>query len=439
MKRFISILILIFCYAAAISQCGPPQKVGSNYQFKAAGADTVQRLPNGLPSLPCWLSAGDIFYSGTDSNVYIWTGTQALPVDRPALPLQGVQWNHGGHFAADTTFKFDTLGQTVYSSNQVIGKASPGQFAKTLLTQRLYDSSWVTLQHYPTLQIFGDFYRGLDQTFINTDGQRDASLFDCYNCNAPGAPVATGEIEMDRTIESHFVPTGSVEIYDQFVYPNGDRVRPFGYLQPYASADGNELLMHFDQNNFFDERGGINLFSFRNDGHFRMIGKIPECTLGLNDSATGAGIFVVVHSDVNLGTQISSASDATHFAPTSVYWGLNVQGSLNEAVWSIETAASPTTYNMSQDTTNYLVDPTALLPSFAYILPGLARDGQVIDIYAGGQIGSGTVVTSFSVVANVGFGQTLISNVSLSSITLSAGQHFRLKFQALNSRWYNSN
>lgn len=76
------VALLFLCGAGAcMAQCIPPQMIGSNYQFKAAGGDTAVRLPRNVNHVSvCWLTPGSIGYNVPDSMVYKWTGFQWLPI-----------------------------------------------------------------------------------------------------------------------------------------------------------------------------------------------------------------------------------------------------------------------------------------------------------------------------------------------------------------------
>lgn len=81
MFRLLLSALLVLLALAGFTQVPPPQKVNSNYQFKAAGADSAQRLPKRKATI-AWLDSGAVAYSIPDSNIIVWTGTEWIYINR---------------------------------------------------------------------------------------------------------------------------------------------------------------------------------------------------------------------------------------------------------------------------------------------------------------------------------------------------------------------
>lgn len=82
MFRLLLSALLILLAMAGFSQVPPPQKINSNYQFRAVGGDSALRPPKQLATQIGWLDSGSLYYHIQDSSLYLWTGTEGIPVIR---------------------------------------------------------------------------------------------------------------------------------------------------------------------------------------------------------------------------------------------------------------------------------------------------------------------------------------------------------------------
>lgn len=107
-ERFLEVAAIIAGLLCALHvQAQPPQHVNQNYQFKAAGADSAQRIPKVKTANPNYLDTGAIEYNVPDSGYYEWTGSQWLRVTGAAL-TRIFGKNHISIAGSDTAV-FDTL------------------------------------------------------------------------------------------------------------------------------------------------------------------------------------------------------------------------------------------------------------------------------------------------------------------------------------------
>lgn len=103
----------------AVAHCQPPQKVGSNYQFKSMGADSGGvRLPKyqTLPATPTlnFIDTGAVAYRKSDSTWWGWTGNIWIPLGKLPTAGQGIfvngssvrssmNWFNVTEYGADST------------------------------------------------------------------------------------------------------------------------------------------------------------------------------------------------------------------------------------------------------------------------------------------------------------------------------------------------
>lgn len=83
----------------------------------------------------------------------------------------------------------------------------------------------------------------------------------------------------------------------------------------------------------------------------------------------------------------------------------------------------------------YLIDPASTLSTYAATFPASPTDGQIVIFAFGGTITSGPVVTSFTLVMNLGQGY-IDSTFPLSATTVTADNTYEYRWVAANSKWH---
>jgi hypothetical protein len=77
------------------------------------------------------------------------------------------------------------------------------------------------------------------------------------------------------------------------------------------------------------------------------------------------------------------------------------------------------------------VNPASTLATLTITLPSTPVNGQEVKISFGGTLTAGTVVTSLSIIGNVG--QTILGSSSITSA--SAGDGYVFKYQSSSNLW----
>lgn len=119
----------------------------------------------------------------------------------------------------------------------------------------------------------------------------------------------------------------------------------------------------------------------------------------------------------------------TGAAWVSVGTGSGVSG---VALDDIQTHTSGATVTVSNGKNVLYVDPGSTLAALTITLPATAHNGNEIQIYFGGTLTSGTVVTSLTISGNTG--QSIIQATTPSSV--DAGEAIVYKYRASTSTWY---
>ena len=139
--------------------------------------------------------------------------------------------------------------------------------------------------------------------------------------------------------------------------------------------------------------------------------------------ATGTGFSINVFPN---GATVNLYSDGTNWLIRSVQYSLTV---LVSGGWQV--SASTTASTISNNVTNYLINPASLIATYTLTLPSNPIDAQVVKVHFGGTITSGAVITSLTVSPNSG--QTITG----SSITTAAvSSCYIYTYNAALASWY---
>lgn len=228
---FISIISFLI-YHRCHAQNNPPQKINADYQFKGVGADSVMRPPKRMSSYN--LDSGAIAYNGPDSSYYRWTGHQWLRVNGtatvPGNPLASVQFNSGGVFRGNASFKVDTVHKVLLADSLTWFYSNIANDPSVTRRIQIHTTQGDTATG---TRPYGQFWHTLDQGFTNADGQIDAVYQWGYNQTGAGGNVNTNEASAHYAIESHFQPGGigfgQMEMHLETKAKNGNVDRLFSY------------------------------------------------------------------------------------------------------------------------------------------------------------------------------------------------------------------
>lgn len=168
-------------------------------------------------------------------------------------------------------------------------------------------------------------------------------------------------------------------------------------------------------------------------------------TLDSMQAATGRGFRVNFGSDA--GWDLPVRDSATGFwtripkgtvgqglimlGSGGIGWG-TVSGSGSALVVQRITGGSSGTVTGSNYL--YLIDPASFIAAYTATMPASPVDGQIVIFFFGGTITAGTVVTSFSIVANSG--QAIIDNTPATAVSVTPDNSFKYYWVAANSKWY---
>lgn len=309
-KRIIAVLAALLASAClAFGQCPPPQKVNSNYQFKAAGADTAQRLPKERASV-CYLDSGAVEYNVPDSTTYQWTGSEWIPLrgagGSPSPPDSAVQYDSAGHFSATKSLYWKRTNKALWADSL---DGYELQFAQQNPNDRIifhdlqFDTAVVTPNTY------GLFRHTLDQSFVNPDGQVDVVYQFGYNQNGGGGTVNPNEAEFHQAMESHFqqagIGDGQFELHWQSKAKNGNIDRQFSMEIQKDNGQTNSFWSVDSQDWFGTAQSGLTTtpyWAIVETGQGSLFGSaaqfsISNPTTGYN----GLSITPVSNGQVNIG------------------------------------------------------------------------------------------------------------------------------------------
>lgn len=219
MKKLFLLTLSIGVLGILVAQ--PPQKVNSNYQFKAAGADSAIRLPLRHASNPDFRAPGMVWYNDALNSLF-WSQTGATNDSstfngNPGAPVTSIQTNFGGVFHGFAQLTYDSV-------HHVLITDSLHNRFQTFTP----DSDFAFRQHYANVTGPG-FWTTMEEDFNdNPDGKADNVLgYGCYNLAADGVRVDNHYPGMGWFQESHFQASGSkqTELHYDFVDSSGRNTR----------------------------------------------------------------------------------------------------------------------------------------------------------------------------------------------------------------------
>lgn len=186
--------------------------------------------------------------SATPDQVLKWNGTQWAPgTDATggggAQTLQQVLTTGAtltqANVINNSVGQLSILGRNIRVDTLVNGSGQPkGQSLQTYRTTGLggFLQSIVTTQGDTVTgnRPYGNYYSTIDNSFVNSDGQRDAVWHYGYNSNGGGGKVNPNEAEVHWAIESHYIgggtsPTGDFEVHLESTAKNGNKNRHMSY------------------------------------------------------------------------------------------------------------------------------------------------------------------------------------------------------------------
>lgn len=313
--KYAIIAFLISLSALCSAQSSPPQKVGANYQFKAAGADSAQRLPLRHSIDPNYRAPGMIWFNQTQGIIY-WstTGTDSATFNgSPSPPLQSVQTNQGNQFKGFATFVYDSV-------HHILIVDTSRQIRLTIDGDTSHHNN--ILEHFTVVRGPG-FYTSLNQDFRdNPDGFPDNVLgYGAYNLNGDGQRLDPNYPGMGWFQESHFQASGSkqMELHLVFVDSSGRTRRLFSILPNELSGNGTSYYTINDMGWKSDASGEAGYFNISEQGidnirahaiQFRLIdtiGNWGQLLIETND----AGVVSISNETSNATSQIQYNTDVT--------------------------------------------------------------------------------------------------------------------------------
>lgn len=101
----------------------------------------------------------------------------------------------------------------------------------------------------------------------------------------------------------------------------------------------------------------------------------------------------------------------------------------------VQTHTSGATITVTNSVNVFYVNPASTLAALTITLPATASTNKEISIFFGGDVTSGTVVTSLTISPNTG--HSILQSTTPS--TAEAGECIRYKFNSTNSKWYRAN
>ncbi len=249
--------------SGSAAYCQPPQKINSNYQFKAAGADSGGiRVPiySTLPVNPTanYVDDGAIAFQRSDSSLYqwhvtahIWTKVGGGGSTVPGLPIQSVQWNSGNTFRGRASFIFDSAHSALHVDSAVTKMVNvfPDTLVREFMIVHTIDGDTAT-------HGFGsNWTQFLNQTFTNPDGLRDAVVGFGWGVDGNGGPARAGQPGYSFNFENHFTPGAGAYNNEahlpEVFYKNGTSTRLMSWTFNQDSVNGfNHLDLRFSDMNW---------------------------------------------------------------------------------------------------------------------------------------------------------------------------------------------
>jgi hypothetical protein len=239
LKNMKHILFVLALFISIFSNAQSWTPIYGRYEHQYDKFDSLLRPPLLLPQLSSRIQ-GMFYYNASDSSLHWWTGfTDRTFPGGVTSPLTSTQVGYGSGtnlLTGTPEFNYTQADSTMIIPYAILGKGIRKQ--KSLVTLRVPDTTAWDVLHIPTMQgdtatnggPEGDFSMGLEQTFINTDGQRDASLYLGYNLAAPGILRNPKDAASSLVFESHFIQgVEQTETYFQMTNTGGHSVRPVAW------------------------------------------------------------------------------------------------------------------------------------------------------------------------------------------------------------------
>lgn len=235
-KIIISLLVLFIGFSVSAQNW---TQIYGRYGHQSDKFDSLLRPPLLLPQLSSRIP-GMFYYNALDSALHWWTGFTDITFTGGGtanLTATQVGYGSGTNLLTGTPeFNYTQADSTIVIPYSIFGKGARKQ--KSLVTLRVPDTTTWDVLHIPTMQgdtainggPEGDFSMGLEQTFINTDGQRDATLYLGYNLAGPGILRNPKDAASSLVFESHFIQgIEQTETYFQMTNTSAVSVRPLAF------------------------------------------------------------------------------------------------------------------------------------------------------------------------------------------------------------------